>query len=271
MHVYSTQHTVLTPFSEMGVFLEPPMLQSPIRADSSQRGSKMPQDYWDTRPSAGESHSYSSDLGLQASPVPPGDIEPLIAEPEIQLPAQGTPGESIQSESDSSAKSSDASKSSDYRSEQNYYQLPDQGAPATTPETGQDSDLKATKVEPNSKVGFDGYTGVQTKDSVDTTVRPELTDDPNLVSSTDDVVLSERIRTGLITGNEGRPNGFTVDSLQGVKITSQNGVVTLDGQVGNQQEKQDLESRVREMPGVISVVNMLEVSPVPNSLLPEPK
>jgi len=312
----SSVRGAITPYATQHMAIEPNVMviseDQRIRADSSQRGARMPQQTWENRLS---DTSYSSDLQFQGEQGVAIDLEPWF-EPDVQLPAQGTPGDNVQSETQSSDlfdaptrldesdidsdyhPQYDSSKSNDYRSERSQSDLnapgndtqlrqqsPEQGAPATTPETGrgsefdrsssrlqgeatlqnneqsiEPSDLKSAQDYYDSAIKETGAAGVRSPDSVDTTVRPPLPENPTDLSSTEDPSFSERIRMHLTSGNEGRPGAFTATSLEDVKINSHAGIVTLEGRVGSDQEKRDLESRVKEMPGVLSVHNMLEVT-----------
>jgi len=368
MHVYSTQHMRLPADASSVTIYEESMgdSQSDIRADSSRRGARMPQEYWDTRPSSGE--SYSSDLEFHQTPaVITENPDEVIVEP----PAVGAPSETpdtgnatsqefnsdvqvrpdvdvehdlefdsssgldrsqnskaldIQSDIDSDAHPDISTQSqldrssadSDLRSSS-----PEQGAPAVTPDSGSDrsslqseatlqqsertdlnsdesksssdyrsersqSDLNApandTQLRQENSVDSGNAPSTssdQSKSSefksdtsssaaVDTSIKPNLTYDATKDGSSD-LSLSEKIRTGLTTGSEGRPAAFNSTMLQDVKIDSHAGLITLRGKVSSDQEKRDIEARVKEMPGVTSVNNMLEVSSGSDSTGPEIK
>jgi osmotically-inducible protein OsmY len=190
-------------------------------------------------------------------------------------PDSGSDRSSLQSEatlqqSERTDLNSDESKSSsDYRSERSQSDL---NAPANDTQLRQENSVDSgnapsTSSEQNKSSEFKSD---NSSSSVDTTVQPNLTYDTTKAGSSD-LSFSEKIRTGLTTGSEGRPAAFNSTMLQDVKIDSHAGLITLRGKVSSDQEKKDIEARVKEMPGVTSVNNMLEVTSGSDSTGPEIK
>jgi len=79
------------------------------------------------------------------------------------------------------------------------------------------------------------------------------------------------IRDQSMTGTDADLNGRIRESLssdsslnaasQNVRISSNNGVVTLQGSVATEKEKDDLETKLQHMTGVKSVDNQLQIAP----------
>jgi len=82
-----------------------------------------------------------------------------------------------------------------------------------------------------------------------------------------DMTLTQQIRTQLLTGTPGQTTVGSAatgvinpQGLAGVQISANNGVVTLRGRVNSEAERRVLESRIRTMNGVRTVVNGLMVA-----------
>lgn len=96
------------------------------------------------------------------------------------------------------------------------------------------------------------------RESLDTTVdRKQYVRDPNekgatLLMKPADVEIYRRLSTTLRTDARPAPT-------DGYKITVEEGVVTLRGQVDTEAEKQDIEAKARTIPGVLRVDNQLKV------------
>jgi osmotically-inducible protein OsmY len=71
--------------------------------------------------------------------------------------------------------------------------------------------------------------------------------------------LNNQIRTALKADSSLR------DSVHKVSLSSDSGVVTLNGTVATEKEKADLESRVKRMAGVKDVENNLQIAPQASS------
>ena len=69
----------------------------------------------------------------------------------------------------------------------------------------------------------------------------------------DDTALTQRVELAL------RDDTTLSAPASRVTVTSSRGVVTLNGQVDTQEQRQQIESKVRATSGVTSVVNRLEV------------
>jgi len=88
-----------------------------------------------------------------------------------------------------------------------------------------------------------------------------------------DLALTQRIRAQLLTGGtgtatplpgtvrSGEAGMFTPQNMSGVQMNANNGTVTLRGSVNSEAERRLLETRIRGMNGVQSVVNNLTVGP----------
>ena len=88
--------------------------------------------------------------------------------------------------------------------------------------------------------------------------RKQYVRDPNekgatLLMKPADVEVYRRLSTTLRTDAQPEPK-------DGYKITVEEGVVTLRGEVATEAEKQDLEAKARTVPGVQRVDNQLKVS-----------
>jgi len=76
-----------------------------------------------------------------------------------------------------------------------------------------------------------------------------------------DITMAQQIRARLLMGTGGgQLGGIPPQSLSGVQMSVNNGLVTLRGTVGSEAERQLLETRIRNMTGVRSVVNGLTVA-----------
>jgi osmotically-inducible protein OsmY len=71
-------------------------------------------------------------------------------------------------------------------------------------------------------------------------------------TDTSDEALQQRISDNL-------RQSYTSSASQPVRITVQNGVVTLNGAVGNDIEKRNIEAKIKQMSGVRRVNNQLTV------------
>lgn len=71
------------------------------------------------------------------------------------------------------------------------------------------------------------------------------------VSRLDETRITQAIQSAINIGAQGRQAD--------VQVSVQNGVVTLKGSVASQQDKQDVESRVKAVAGVTRVDNQLEI------------
>jgi hyperosmotically inducible protein len=74
-----------------------------------------------------------------------------------------------------------------------------------------------------------------------------------------DRTLNNQIRTAL------KADTLLSDASQKVSLSSDNGVVTLNGTVATEKDKKDLESRVKSMAGVKEVENNLQIGPQTSS------
>lgn len=71
------------------------------------------------------------------------------------------------------------------------------------------------------------------------------------MSKPDDTRITQAVQNAINMGAQGRQAD--------VQVTVQNGVVTLKGAVASQQDKQDVEARVKAVAGVTRVDNQLEI------------
>jgi sporulation protein YlmC with PRC-barrel domain len=95
------------------------------------------------------------------------------------------------------------------------------------------------------------------RDTLDATDRKQYVRDPNekgasLLMKPADVEIYRRLSTTL--RSDARP-----EPTDGYKITVEDGIVTLRGQVDTEAEKQDIEAKARVIPGVQRVDNQLKV------------
>jgi osmotically-inducible protein OsmY len=74
-----------------------------------------------------------------------------------------------------------------------------------------------------------------------------------------DRTLNNQIRTAL------KADTSLSDASQNVSLSSDDGVVTLNGTVATEKDKKDLESRIKSMAGVKKVENNLQIGPQANS------
>ena len=77
-------------------------------------------------------------------------------------------------------------------------------------------------------------------------------------------ILAEAVYAAVSLVTDGTTGIVTPDLLNtNVTVSVRDGVVTLDGLVNNSHEKWLLETRAQSVPGVASVVNRLQIGPVP--------
>ncbi len=77
-------------------------------------------------------------------------------------------------------------------------------------------------------------------------------------SSESDRALTERVQQAL-------NNGTTAALAPNVNVSSQNGVVSLTGSVPSDQTRQSVDDVVRNLPGVTSVMDRLQITPAPGT------
>ncbi|MDX1952641.1 MAG: BON domain-containing protein [Verrucomicrobiota bacterium] len=73
--------------------------------------------------------------------------------------------------------------------------------------------------------------------------------------------LAQRVLVGLSTGSTGAQGGVVADNMMlDITVAATNGIVTLHGKVGSDQEKQNLGKLASDLDGVTQVQNQLQVS-----------
>jgi osmotically-inducible protein OsmY len=85
---------------------------------------------------------------------------------------------------------------------------------------------------------------------------------PGAAGITSDRTLLENIQSALNSvgpENSSSARAFSIEQLNNLHITAKNGVVTLRGLVPSVEEKQEIEARVRSVPGIRSIDNELQV------------
>lgn len=83
-----------------------------------------------------------------------------------------------------------------------------------------------------------------------------------------DSEMAKKIRVALTTGSLGTTGAIAEDQLTKIQVASENGVVTLSGPVGSEQEKGIIGQRVAGMKGVLGVKNELTVVQGPTRDVP---
>lgn len=77
----------------------------------------------------------------------------------------------------------------------------------------------------------------------------------NQSESSADLEITQKVRRAIVTDSSFSSNA------KNIKIITQNGVVTLRGPVANDREKALIEDKVKNVAGVTSVNNLLEIAP----------
>ena len=125
---------------------------------------------------------------------------------------------------------------------------------------GTDIQTDNTAVDGKTAMGAPSRIETQTK-AMGGLLETNLQQASKTLEDTVDNELAERIKVAISTGSLGTTGIIAADQLTSIKVSANDGVVTLSGKVGSEKERETMIKRVQGLQGVKEVNAQLEIDP----------